>query len=179
MVNVRDGSPQEAPGALERVRELLNTWLIPNDTRRPADRFDDYAAPLPAPDRDVLRRLRDDLRAAVERQPGSDDLINAWVHDLGLGVRVHDRTLVFRHDAGTAGEILAIVLEAITTRQWDRLKACPDCRWVFYDHTRNASKRWCLMNAGGPGGRACGTIAKVRRHRRNRAGRDPGGQLSR
>jgi predicted RNA-binding Zn ribbon-like protein len=36
---------------------------------------------------------------------------------------------------------------------------------VFYDHTRNASKRWCLMNAGGPNGRACGTIAKVRRYR--------------
>jgi hypothetical protein len=54
---------------------------------------------------------------------------------------------------------------AVADGQWQRLKACPDCRWVFYDHTRNASKRWCLMHAGGPDGRACGTIAKLRQYR--------------
>ena len=43
-----------------------------------------------------------------------------------------------------------------------RLKACPDCRWVFYDNSRNGSKRWCGMYAGEEGGRACGTIAKVK-----------------
>lgn len=176
MVNA-DRAPQHtAPGALERVRELLNTWLIPNDTRRPADRFGDYARRhrLTRQDRDVMRRLRDDLRAAVERDPSSDELINAWLDTLGFRTVVRDGRLVFQHAGGPAGETLDAVLEAINNGRWDRIKACPDCRWVFYDHTRNASKRWCLMTAGGPEGRSCGTIAKVRRHRQARAARPAG-----
>lgn len=57
---------------------------------------------------------------------------------------------------------------AIVNKQWGRLKACPDCKWVFYDQSRNGSKRWCGMYAEGEGGRACGTIAKVKRHRAKR-----------
>jgi predicted RNA-binding Zn ribbon-like protein len=45
---------------------------------------------------------------------------------------------------------------------------CPDCRLVFYDATRNQSKRWCQMSAA-EGGRACGSIAKVRRWRARRS----------
>ena len=74
----------------------------------------------------------------------------------------------FRHQGGPAGDLLAAVVRAIGSGTWQRLKACPDCRWVFYDSTRNASKRWCLMYAGGEG-RACGTIAKVRRYRARQA----------
>ncbi|WP_371916672.1 CGNR zinc finger domain-containing protein [Pseudomonas sp. ATCC PTA-122608] len=61
--------------------------------------------------------------------------------------------------------ILAIVANAINCAQWSRLKTCGDCQWAFYDHTRSASKRWCGMSKGGPQGRACGTIAKVRAFR--------------
>ena len=38
-----------------------------------------------------------------------------------------------------------------------------------WDRTRNASKVWCGMYAGADG-RACGSIAKVRRYRARRAG---------
>jgi hypothetical protein len=164
-------SRQAAPGDLEQVRELLNTWLVPNDTRRPTDRFSDYAKRkrLAPQDGAVLRQLRDDLRAVVEREPSSDERINTWIGRLDLSVAVHGRELSFHHSGRPAGGLLATVLQSIINHQWGRLKACPDCRWVFYDHTRNGSKRWCLMNAGGPDGRACGTIAKVRRHRQTRA----------
>jgi predicted RNA-binding Zn ribbon-like protein len=41
-----------------------------------------------------------------------------------------------------------------------RLKACPPqdggCGWLFVDHTRNGSRRWCSMDD-------CGTQAKIRR----------------
>jgi len=166
---------QVAPGALEQVRELLNTWLIPNDTRRPTDRFAAYAERrrLRPEDQARLRRLRDDLRAAVEGDPSSDERITRWLRRLDVRPAVRQRALVFDHRGGAAGELLVIVLGAVTSGQWARLKACPDCRWVFYDHTRNASKRWCLMNAGGSGGRACGTIAKVRRYRQARAAASP------
>ncbi|MGK9236599.1 CGNR zinc finger domain-containing protein [Inquilinus limosus] len=41
-----------------------------------------------------------------------------------------------------------------------RLKRCAghDCGWLFYDRSKNASRRWCLMSD-------CGTADKVRRFR--------------
>ena len=38
-------------------------------------------------------------------------------------------------------KILSIVFISIQENLWGRLKACPDCRWVFYDHSRNGSKK--------------------------------------
>ena len=97
------------------------------------------------------------------------DLLNAWLNEFPLQAAVQttgmELAIRYRHSSGPTGDVLAIVLKAIEADQWKRLKACPDCRWVFYDHSRNASKKWCGMYARGPEGRACGTIAKVRRHR--------------
>ncbi len=171
MVSHRIGR-QAAPGDLERVRALLNSWLIPNDTRVPSDDFDAYARELHLgrADARVMRSLRDDLRALVEGAPGAAERIDDWIEHLRIRPAVRAGRLSFRHQGRQAGDTLAIALAAMTDGRWARLKACPDCHWVFYDHTRNGSKRWCLMNAGGPQGRACGTIAKVRRYReRNRA----------
>jgi predicted RNA-binding Zn ribbon-like protein len=163
----KGGRGQAAPGDLEQVQELLNSWLIPNDTRLAADRFGEYARDhgVRGSDAGQLRELRDDLRGAVEGASGAASRVNEWAARLGLRPVIRDGGIGFEHPGGPAGDILAIVLTAAADGRWRRLKACPDCRWVFYDHTRNASKRWCLMYAGGPDGRACGTIAKVRRHR--------------
>ncbi len=163
-------SAQEAPGELERVRELLNSWLIPNDTRLATDRFDELTRALRLRDRRgaaQVRALRDDLRAAVEAGPLALGRIDRWIPRLRLrpSLRDGDSAVHLKHAGGRAGDYLAIVLRAIEDGTWPRLKACPDCRWVFFDHTRNGSKRWCLMNARGPTGRACGTIDKVRRFR--------------
>ena len=152
MVNFDD---QAAPGDLERVRTLLNTWLIPNDTREPADRFRGGT---------IVRELRDDLRRVVEGAASADHVLNTWVRRLDVTPRVAASVVRFRGN-GTAGGLMAIVLAAMSEGTLSRLRACPDCRWVFYDHTRNGSKRWCLMTAGGPSGRSCGSIAKVRAHR--------------
>jgi CGNR zinc finger protein len=169
MVNTADSAGQAAPGELESVRTLLNTWLIPNETRQPADTFAELAAEQGwnRPAARMVRRLRDDLRAAVEA--GDSGGLNGWIAELDLRPEIEGGELVYRHKAGPAGDLLATVVAAITAGSWRRLKACPDCRWVFYDHTRNGSKRWCLMYAGGPQGRACGTIAKVRRYRDRQA----------
>ena len=63
-------SSQQAPGDLEQIRELLNSWVIPNDVRIPEDRFDAYVAAhhrgLPPAELQRLRALRDDVRAVVE-----------------------------------------------------------------------------------------------------------------
>jgi predicted RNA-binding Zn ribbon-like protein len=152
--------PQAAPGALEEVRTLLNTWRVPNDTRVPVDELDGTGDTD-----DELRVLRDALRAVVEGASDGDRTLTAWIDRLGVTVIVDGGRVRFRHDSGRPGDLLAIVLDAVADGTWARLKACPDCRWAFYDNTRNGSKRWCLMTAAGPGSRGCGNIAKVRRHR--------------
>lgn len=51
-----------------------------------------------------------------------------------------------------------------------RIRVCanPDCRWVFYDSSRNRSRRWCEAAV-------CGSLIKVRRFRaRQRLGDGPG-----
>ena len=167
------GNGQVAPGDLEPVRSLLNSWLIPNDSRQPTDNFDEFARaqgwrPLEAA---VVRELRDEVRSVVES--GDAGALNGWIEQTGIRPAVEDESLSYHHAAGPAGDILAAVLSAISAGTWKRLKACPDCRWVFYDNTRNGGKRWCLMYAGGPDGRACGTIAKVRRYRDRQAAAGP------
>jgi len=177
MVTARDAagrSPsagQAAPGDLEQVRELLNSWLIPNDTRRPADRFDELASRRRWAGRDaeLIRELRDDLRHVVEHGGTAADNLTGWIGRLGMRPVIAGGHITYRHDGSPAAGAFAIVMAAISAGTWTRLKACPDCRWVFYDNTRNGSKRWCLMTAGGPDGRACGTIAKVRRYRDRQA----------
>jgi hypothetical protein len=163
------GRSQAAPGDLEPVRSLLNSWLIPNDSRKPTDRFDDFVREHGWRQREaaLVRELRDDLRHVVETGDGS--ALNDWIERTGIRPVVDHDSLWYQHTADPAGDILAAVLSAISAGTWKRLKACPDCHWVFYDNTRNGSKRWCLMYAGGPDGRACGTIAKVRRYRDRQA----------
>lgn len=40
---------------------------------------------------------------------------------------------------------------------WRRIRICPNCRWLFLDRSRNASRVWCDMSV-------CGNRQKARRH---------------
>jgi predicted RNA-binding Zn ribbon-like protein len=66
------------------------------------------------------------------------------------------------------GELLAIVHRAMRNGTWPRLKACREhnCRWLFYDHSRNRSGTWCAMSL-------CGTRSKMRTYRALRASAPP------
>jgi hypothetical protein len=158
---------QAAPSLLEEIRTLLNTEWIPNDTRERRDDFDDYSRRrrLTRSEAKALKRLRSDLRAAVKEPATTDEVLNRALRRLGVSVALKNARIAFHHHGGRAGELLIIVLEAMRDHQWHRLKACPDCEWVFYDHSRNGSKRWCVMTAESEGGRSCGTLAKVRAFR--------------
>jgi predicted RNA-binding Zn ribbon-like protein len=60
----------------------------------------------------------------------------------------------------------AIVYEAKVDGTWERLKVCAadDCRWAFYDRSRNRSARWCQMAV-------CGNRTKTRAYRARSAER--------
>ena len=62
------------------------------------------------------------------------------------------------------GRLLAHVFHAMSDGTWSRMKACgaPDCRWAFYDGTKNHSGRWCDMAS-------CGNRMKVRAFRARQA----------
>jgi hypothetical protein len=175
MVTTRS-DPQAAPGDLEQVRALINSWLIPNDIRLPSDHFDEYVKPFELGDveeRD-LRSLRDDLRNLVEDSRNAEGRFERWLTRFKVRPVIHEGEIGFKARGGHPGEITVLVLNAMSNGQWVRLKSCPDCRLVFYDHSRNASKRWCMMNANGPQSRGCGTIAKVRRYREREKGSSEG-----
>lgn len=59
---------------------------------------------------------------------------------------------------------LLLAIECLQSHgAWTRLKACTvdDCRWAFYDTTRNHSRTWCSMDV-------CGNREKTRRYRARR-----------
>ena len=123
-----------------------------------------------------MNRFRDELRVVLDHPERLSKIVDRWVRRFdirptctadGIGFTAHN-TATDRSVAGTA----CAVLESIRDRNLHRLKACPECRWVFYDNSRNASKRWCAMIATEAGGRSCGNIAKARRFRKRAAGRD-------
>lgn len=61
---------------------------------------------------------------------------------------------------GAAANIAASFAEALTEGDPARFRICsnPNCRWVYYDTTRNRSKRYC-------DDKTCGNLMKVRRFR--------------
>lgn len=162
---------QIAPGKLEELRGLLNTWWIPNDTRELRDDLTMWLVENDAHDtpHEAIRVFRDELRRAIEDTSRMDAVCNEWISRYHIVPAISSRQVTFRGDRSLVTDLAVVVLEALRDQSLPRLKACPDCRWVFYDNTRNASKRWCMMNATTPGSRGCGNIAKARRHRaRNR-----------
>lgn len=62
------------------------------------------------------------------------------------------------------GPVAWSALDLLSTGNLERLKQCPghDCGWLFFDHSKNNSRRWCDMAT-------CGNRTKARRHRLTRS----------
>jgi predicted RNA-binding Zn ribbon-like protein len=60
---------------------------------------------------------------------------------------------------GVVGSVLAAAAEGAHRGIWDRLKACRECGWVFYDRSKNRSGSWCTMAI-------CGSRSKMRAYRK-------------
>jgi predicted RNA-binding Zn ribbon-like protein len=59
-----------------------------------------------------------------------------------------------------AGQIAGIIFRSQLNGEWGRLKICAsdDCRWAFFDASRNRGGTWCQMEV-------CGNRVKNRRYR--------------
>lgn len=98
------------------------------------------------------RNLRDRLRARAAGEPSPASVTVAV--DVVLGDDVVLRGATVTAEIATAAAQLALA------GHLDRVKICPadDCRWAFYDRSKNHSRQWCSMDV-------CGNRAKVREHR--------------
>jgi len=122
------------------------------------------------------RALREALRALLyvnsggELDPEAPGVLDRAAERSGLRLRfdaVGAASLTPRAEGvdGAHGRLLAIVAEAMRAGTWARLKACrsDDCRWAFFDESKNHSRAWCSMAV-------CGNRAKARAFRERQAG---------
>ena len=73
--------------------------------------------------------------------------------------------------ANRLGRVLAELNRLAETAQLDRLKMCesPECRWIFFDRSKPANRRWCSSDR-------CGNRQKVRAYRERHRSDDGGTQ---
>jgi predicted RNA-binding Zn ribbon-like protein len=136
------GEPQLGRRELEQaieLRESLRDVLVTHNDRDPAT--DDAARHL----EEVAERGRLSIRF------GPDGAIDIAPRAEGY--------------PGVLAQLLVPVTHAAMDGTWGRVKACvaDDCRWAFYDSSRNRSGRWCDMAV-------CGNREKVRNYRSKRSG---------
>ena len=168
-----------APGALEEVRAFVNTVEI-DRTADPLGGGDSLAewcagtALCPAADAaelDRLRRFREALRGVLEANAGAGEPAERWsalqpfAGRAGYVMRITPEGAPKLEPTGSGSDaaiaaLLAIVYDAIAKGTWSRLKACRkhDCRWAFYDRSKNGSGAWCSMAV-------CGNRVKAQRRR--------------
>ena len=111
-----------------------------------------------ARDLEQARELRDDLRALASGAR------RAQTRQVGIQVALTDDGEVELGSDTAVGLIAAAAAKVAIEKRLDRVKICPadDCRWAFYDTSRNRSRQWCSMEV-------CGNRAKARAHRERSA----------
>lgn len=109
-------------------------------------------------DLEQARELRDDLRAMASGERC------AQVRQVGIQVSLTVDGEVELSAQTAVGFVAAAAAKVAIEQRLDRVKICPadDCRWAFYDTSRNRSRHWCSMQV-------CGNRAKARAHRERSA----------
>ncbi len=110
------------------------------------------AGDQPRNDRAEARALRDQLRAVAQGEQGA-------TAEFTLTLVLVDGEARLGGEDGLE-QVLGAVARLAVRGELPRVKICPadDCRWAFYDTSRNSSRQWCSMAV-------CGNRAKARAHR--------------
>jgi len=149
--------------APELGADYLVAFLNTLDVEEQTDALDDAAAfeswarehGVDAGERDETRRVRDALRLVVDGEeaelPAVQLTTTCGEGAIGLSART----------AAEAAVASSLVLSI--QGKLGRVKLCggDDCRWAFYDSSRNGSRQWCSMEV-------CGNRQKARTYRSRR-----------
>jgi predicted RNA-binding Zn ribbon-like protein len=176
-----------APDELEIVRAFVNTTDLEEGSEElatpsaligwlSAHALIESEAEASERDLERSRALREALRALLYANSGGEldskapEVLDATAERAGLRLRFDANggaslMPTARGVDGAHGRLLAIVAEAMRAGTWERLKACrsDDCRWAFFDASKNHSRAWCSMAS-------CGNRAKARAFRERHAG---------
>lgn len=157
--------PKAAPEPLRAVQQFINSADVENDR----DWLPEWLGERDlGGELDRARGLREALRAlalannVVPLEPGAVAVVNDAAARLSIELDDHGRIGV-RAGGNELDRIVAIALAAMLDGSWERLKACRNCRWSFYDYSPNRSATWCSMQL-------CGNRKKTRAYRRRKAG---------
>ena len=155
-------------GDLLADAEKATAWLTGHGLLEAGERIGER-------ERERLVEFREALRSLLSANngmPGSDtQALNDFVTSVDLKVRFGSdgRPGLESAPGGglverVVGRLLAEVVLAEAEGRWDRLKACSneECRWAFYDASKNRSGRWCNMQV-------CGVRHKMRAYRERKS----------
>jgi predicted RNA-binding Zn ribbon-like protein len=162
------GGRAPAPGELALVQAFINSNYSLDDDNHGAELLDSPAAlkqwlttrdlieagtEISSRDLEEALQLREGLRAllvAKRAKPDAHalDTMNAVAPGRPVTVRLHPRGPEFQAE-DPLGLILALTAKAMLDGSWTRLKACRECCWAFYDHSRNGAGNWCSMKVCG------------------------------
>lgn len=160
----------------ERLRdpESARRWLLESDLAVPAIEVGRGELRRLVELRSVLRALLDaNLRGEQDRTAAAKVARLAAAHPISLTGGDTGELVLDLTPAASIGELISqmigIVFEAQREAHWPRLKVCASdqCRWAFFDASRNRGGTWCQMEV-------CGNRIKNRAYRRRR--RDVAGQ---
>ena len=164
--------PKAAPEPLRHVQLFPNSVDLTHDREWLADWLDkegvrvtDGAIRRAREVREAIRELLyANNRHAGERDPHPVLERAAAAARLSLDFRTPELVARAPGVDGAIGRVLAVVYTSMRDGTFSRLKACRnhDCRWAFYDHSKNRSASWCSMQL-------CGNHTKIRAYRRRHA----------
>lgn len=119
--------------------------------------------------RSVIRRMTDCYRTEKEISAQDIDTLNGILGSAPMISRIEsvNKTYSFNQfrinkgQEAVLADIAVSFAEVLVLGEPDRIKICEnqDCLWIFYDQSKNKSRKWC------EGGTGCGNLMKVRRFR--------------
>ena len=163
--------PKAAPEPLRLVQQFVNTVDHEHDREwigTPAELAAFLGCDEGEVDVERAHELREALRMLLRANGGAalDADAVSTVDRAGAGLRLglDDDGRVEIAAGDPLGRIVAVAFGAMLDGSWPRLKACRNCRWAFYDYSKNRSASWCSMQL-------CGNRLKTRAYRRRRSSR--------
>ena len=165
--------PQAAPEPLRLVQRFVNTIDLSHDREWLTGWLaGEGLAEARDDDLERARTLREAVRELLyanngQGRPGDPAAALGAAADAALlSIDFTTVSIVPRATGidGILGRIAVVCLEAMKGGTWPRLKCCRnvDCRWAFYDYSKNRSATWCSMQI-------CGNRRKTKAYRRRRS----------
>jgi predicted RNA-binding Zn ribbon-like protein len=164
--------PKAAPEPLRLVQRFVNT--VDHEHHRewigtPAELAEFLGCAEAKVDVERAHELREALRMLLRANNGASldaGALGVVNRAAAAGVRLElddDGRVAIGADDPLA-HVVAVAYGAMLDGTWPRLKACRNCKWAFYDYSKNRAASWCSMQL-------CGNRLKTRAYRSRRARR--------